>query len=725
MIQLMLYIFAAGAIVLGLVVFASGRTRRMNNIAAAINFCIALWSITVAQFLTSTDAEMARLFAQGFYIAAGIFAALLMLLSFYFVQQTVRLVVWLPVALMATAIVASILFIPDFMIRSIGFGTSPYVVIDPVTYLIYSAYFVFLFVSGMTTLLRGFVRSKGARRSQLASYITGIAWMSVPGFITNLILPFFQIYDLVWVGPMTSVLFLATLSYSIMRHGLFDVRLAVARTTAYVLTLGTIVALYVGSVYLLSELLFTKTSLPQVLLNAGITIVLVLAFQPIKRLFDRVTHSIFYRNRYSRSVFNAELSKILTGSIDLQPLLRASASLIAETFGAEQVSFVVPEGARILNIGTKGHVRMARADFTQIASWHRPEVQTVHRSAIVRSILEESKTEVSMRRLLKSYRTHIVLVLRQANEVKGILLVGERRSGRYTPRDFTVLDNVADELAIALQNAMSLREVRLLNDTLQQRIDEATKELRMSNAQLRRLDEVKDEFISMASHQLRTPLTSIKGYIDMMLEGDAGKITPTQEKFLTEAFVSSERMVHLINDFLNVSRLQTGKFIIDKRPANLGKIVTQELESLKVNASGRQLLFQLKVGEDVPEYLMIDEAKLRQVIMNFSDNAIYYSRPDSTIKVALVMRGNNLEFTVKDTGIGVPESEQSQLFTKFFRASNARKQRPDGTGVGLYLAKRVVTGHGGEIIFSSVEGKGSTFGFSLPVAKLRVRDNTN
>lgn len=135
--------------------------------------------------------------------------------------------------------------------------------------------------------------------------------------------------------------------------------------------------------------------------------------------------------------------------------------------------------------------------------------------------------------------------------------MGEHLSGNYTKRDLNVLSTINNELIIAIQNAVSLHEVWELNATLQQRINVATKELRSSNAQPRPFDEVKDEFMSMASHQLRTPLTSVKGYISMVLEGDAGKISTQQQKLLVEAYKSSERMVGLIADFLNVSRLQT------------------------------------------------------------------------------------------------------------------------------------------------------------------------
>jgi signal transduction histidine kinase len=203
----------------------------------------------------------------------------------------------------------------------------------------------------------------------------------------------------------------------------------------------------------------------------------------------------------------------------------------------------------------------------------------------------------------------------------------------------------------------------------------------------------------------------------MVLEGDAGKITGMQRQLLGEAFTSSERMVHLINDFLNVSRLQTGKFILEMHAVDLAKVTAQEVESLQTTAHAHDL----KLNYRVPDYfpvLYVDEGKIRQVLMNFIDNAIYYSPESTTINVTLTVEEGFAVLKVKDTGIGVPQAEQAHLFTKFYRASNARKQRPDGTGVGLFLAKKVIVAHGGNMLFSSVEGEGSTFGFRLPIKKL-------
>lgn len=285
--------------------------------------------------------------------------------------------------------------------------------------------------------------------------------------------------------------------------------------------------------------------------------------------------------------------------------------------------------------------------------------------------------------------------------------------------DSKLLAFAVGELSIAMQNMYRLEEIRAFAQTLEKEVSDATRDLRRSNKRLLLLDATKDEFVSMASHQLRTPLTSVKGYISMVLEGDAGDISESQRQLLNEAFTSSERMVHLIGDFLNVSRLQTGKFMLDTHPIDLTQIVAEEVESMTHIAETHDMRLRYRAPSRFPR-LELDEGKLRQVIMNFIDNAIYYSHAGDMITVALTTVDGEVVFTVKDHGIGVPKEVQERLFSKFFRADNAKTQRPDGTGIGLYLAQKIITAHGGSMVFESIEGKGSTFGFRLPIKKLSV-----
>ena len=301
----------------------------------------------------------------------------------------------------------------------------------------------------------------------------------------------------------------------------------------------------------------------------------------------------------------------------------------------------------------------------------------------------------------------VKLVARE--RVVGLMVAGFfHELASISPRETQLLERLSESVGIAIDNRLLYEENRRVLLQLQR-----------SNTKLKALDETKDDFISMASHQLRTPLTSVKGYLSMVLEGDAGKINETQAKMLGQAYISSQRMVYLIADLLNVSRLKTGKFIIEAAPTDLSKMIEEELGQLKETAAVRDLTLSYDKPKEFP-LLMLDETKTRQVIMNFVDNAIYYTPGGGHITVKLVDTGPMVELRVEDDGIGVPKAEQHHLFTKFYRAGNARKARPDGTGLGLFMAKKVVSAQGGAIIFDSKEGKGSTFGFTFSKTKLKA-----
>lgn len=583
------------------------------------------------------------------------------------------------------------------------------------TYYLVITYILFMCVMALYLLNRARRRAVNkASRNQLSTIFYGLGSGIILGALTNIVLPNL----LGSITParyawMSIVVWTIVLMYAVVRNRFLDIRLAAVRTSAYVLSLATLAAVYYLAATLVSEIFLHDSSLTQPLVVV-LALVLSFIFQPIKQFFDRLTNRLFYKDNYNVDDFFSRLNKALSSTTDLRYLLEKASSEIGSTLKSEQVVFVVyTTSGRHITVGTPGHAKLPSDDLDNFDS--RSE-----------NIIEASRLEDDdhLYRLMMSHRLELVMPLRRDSLLVGYLGLGYHRTSSYSTRDIKVLTAIRDELIIAIQNSTSVHEVKELNASLQQRIADATRELRTSNHQLQRLDKAKDEFVSMASHQLRTPLTSVKGYISMVLEGDVGKITDKQRELLNEAFVSSERMVRLIGDFLNVSRLQTGKFLIDKRPVDLAKIVRQEIDGLATNAASRSLKFVYKSPSKFPK-LNLDEDKIRQVIMNFADNAIYYSKEGSSISVSLKQEKNYVWFTVKDTGIGVPRSEQSQLFNKFYRASNARRQRPDGTGVGLFLAKKVINDHGGDVIFQSAENKGSTFGFKLPVAELLVRDDTD
>ncbi len=320
--------------------------------------------------------------------------------------------------------------------------------------------------------------------------------------------------------------------------------------------------------------------------------------------------------------------------------------------------------------------------------------------ATIAGLLDCSVAEVERVFKQTPVKSFYAIKLMVRRRIVGVLVVGFfSPPDKIIQADTNLLDRLGESIGVALDNKLLFEENQ-----------KVLRQLKQSNAKLMALDEAKDDFVSMASHQLRTPLTSVKGYVSMVLEGDAGEINDLQKKLLTQSFFSSQRMVYMIADLLNVSRLRTGKFLISRTPVNLAEVVEQELRQLYETAVSRNLKLTYKKPKNFPE-VMLDETKTRQIIMNFVDNAIYYTPAGGHIEVLLADKDNRIELRVVDNGIGVPKNERSHLFTKFYRAGNARKARPDGTGLGLFMAKKVIVAQGGTLIFDSVENKGSTFGF--------------
>jgi signal transduction histidine kinase len=323
-------------------------------------------------------------------------------------------------------------------------------------------------------------------------------------------------------------------------------------------------------------------------------------------------------------------------------------------------------------------------------------------------MLNDSVKDVEDLRRAMPIQSVVFVKLFARHRLVGLMVVGfNQEAAGVTEKELALLDRLSEAVGIALDNKLLFEENQ-----------QVLRQLQKTNEKLKSMDETKDEFISMASHQLRTPLTSVKGYLSMVLEGDAGDISQMQQKLLDQAFISSQRMVYLIADLLNVSRLRTGKFLIEPIATNLADVVESEVHQLLETAKARGLTLSYQKPDNFPT-LMLDETKIRQVMMNFMDNAIYYAKPNGRVVVELKETEKTIEYTVTDDGIGVPKSEQHHLFTKFYRAGNAKKARPDGTGLGLFMAKKVIAAQGGAIIFKSEENNGSTFGFSFEKSKLQ------
>lgn len=230
---------------------------------------------------------------------------------------------------------------------------------------------------------------------------------------------------------------------------------------------------------------------------------------------------------------------------------------------------------------------------------------------------------------------------------------------------------------------------------------------------------LRSEFVSIVSHQLRTPASAVKWYLEALIDNHRGlELNEWQQDKMHQAYQSNERMIHLINDLLNVSRLDSGRFELRSTAVNVKDLVNEILAELVHFASAHNITLSNKISDSIP-LVQSDTDKLREVILNLLTNAIKYSKPGHhVVTVAAEQHDQLVHFSVHDQGIGIPEKDRAHIFEKFYRADNAIESQTEGSGLGLYIAREIVKLHGGDIWLESVEGEGTTVFFSLALAKV-------
>ena len=430
--------------------------------------------------------------------------------------------------------------------------------------------------------------------------------------------------------------------------------------------------------------------------------------------------------------FLTELNKIMTSTILLEDLVDKLLTRLFMELKVSEGTLLLFSEDKITWAKTIGY--KSNPVFDEKILFHFIN-ENLTKEVLIVNLLEDS----TIKHYFLGKNFSIIVPLKAKNILEGAIVLGKNTSNaNYTPNDIKILEFIAPEMAIAIKNAESFEEIRKFNEVLQKEVDTATADMKKineemykknlnlkhlsdqlveANSKLQQLDHLKDEFVSLASHELRTPMTAIKSYLWLFLESKNLPLSDKQKTYIERAYQATDRLITLVNDMLNVSRIESGRMNINLKPFNMVKLINEVTDELKPTAIKQKISLNIEIDElNLPE-VTADQNKIREVIINLIGNSLKFTNENGKITIKLFKQKDSMVIQIKDTGKGIKAEDMPKLFHKFQTVGSnyLTKNNSQGTGLGLYLSKSIVELHKGKIWAESEgEGKGSIFSFTLP-----------
>lgn len=548
-----------------------------------------------------------------------------------------------------------------------------------------------------------------AEKGRLLLYILGFSVLDFIGgtaFLPAYSIPVYPIF------LATPLVFSIIIAYSIVYFGLMNIKLIMRRYFVYFLSVSSFALPAYFSLYY-SYLFFADYFLAVFI---GIYILSLLFFEHLKKAYYRLANKYFFSSLYDSNELIYSLNSQLRSSLEIKQIFKSVTATLIQAFHCKAVavinhdqnkdfwSVLYNSGFKTMDMKTKG------LDYRSLK-----DLFEANKPLSLKNIEKDKALYKKFPAYLRSFDISLVVPVKiNKSQLSSLMFFGPKESGEaYDEKDLQILEFIASEIGISIENALLYQNAKKFNIKLQNEVRKATKKLQEQNETLKKLDQAKDEFIGIASHQLRTPLTGIRWFTEILMKNKEANLNEKQLGLLKQISSSNLSLIKLVNDLLDVSHIETGrKFEIIKKPFKVSELVSEVLKENAYLIQSKRLKIENSLSD---ASIVADRDKIKQVWQNLISNASKYCREDGIIKIYYKKdKTKNISFYIEDDGIGIPKSQETKLFTKFFRAANASLQYTEGTGLGLYIAREIIRAHGGKMDFKSQENKGSTFYFSIP-----------
>ena len=579
----------------------------------------------------------------------------------------------------------------------------------PLFYII-NIYFFFYF------LLSFYNKETGLKKKQI-KYILFSALIGFSGGATNFFPQLFGIYPF---GNVFIVFYVIVVSYSIIKHQLMDIKFVLRKSSVYLLSLSTVLLFATGLKYLFS-ILVPNTELIDELIIIFVTIII---FPYIREYFSYISNKYFFASLYNPQEVIARFSERLSTILEIDKLLESIASEVNKSFYPKSMSIFLFNEKDL-----KYYAAFSSADFFKKRSSFDLSKSVLNKYIVDKNILAMSdvkeKSEKDYQEIQETFlnkNIKIIVPLSIKDRDIGLFLMGEKESSdNYNNEDIQLLQVLATQSAFALDNSLKFEEAKNFNILLEREVEKAVMELQKANGELRTLDTAKSDFISIASHQLRTPLTVIKGYVSMILEGNFGRLPDIAREPTEKIYDSNERLIKLVEQLLSISRIESGRIKYQFEETNLSELISGIMEGIRYSAIKKGLNLSYSAPKGFTPIVNIDATKMRQVITSLIDNSIKYTHKTNQKRGFILVRIEDLKdkdrirLIIEDNGMGIKEEDKVNLFKKFSRGRDISTVYTEGTGLGLYVAKQIIEAHNG-FIYAESKGRdmGSKIYFDLP-----------
>ncbi len=725
---LLIFAFIAD-LVLAFIVVKSNYKKESNISYSLVAVLVGLWSLGIAGFRASNNYQVQLFWNQEFILAAALIGSSFFHFSLVFsdpenkLKNWQRLLIYLPNILIVWAVMTPGILIQDIKIRDwgnesiLGWG-----------YIYYGIYFSTLWLLSAYNLIRKYIHSKGIFKAQLRYILIGTMFSMLLGSVFDLFFILLGNYRWIWLGPYASFTFALFSTYAIVRYRLMDIRLVVKKVYIY---LG--LAIFTYAIFYLIDWLYISLygnvfSFFGFLTGIFIAPIFIIALLSINNLLKRIADKYIFTELYNYQKTITKLSQDLNHSIDLQKIIDLIVETIKQTMRLNRAGVLLIDQnqnptfyriAKVIGFNEQNGISLVKDNFlTQYLEKTQKPIVRDELTLLVRDS-KNKKDQQSFGKLyqhMEHIEASLCLPLMSSKRLMGIIVLGSKMSGdAYSQEDLELLSTLSNQAGVAIDNAKLYKEVQDFSKTLQQKVDEQTKDINEKNKYLQELLNMKTDFLRVVNHQLNTPLAVMKGYFSMMEEGSypPDKARPAIKGGL-------ERISSTVSDFWDAYELEGEKMKMESQKTDVTEIIDRlipEKQNLQL-AQERKLKIEVQKPDFKVPLVWCDYKKIAHVISNLLDNAVYYTRQGGVIVFYELVGKDYLKVNIKDTGSGISEQDKKNLFQKFSRGKNATDLRPDGSGLGLFIAKKIVEGNDGEMTyFSEGVNRGSTFNFTVPIFK--------